>query len=457
MLDEIKALFEERLGRYQATIALEPADRIPIAPGTNYFSEIYSGCTNQEIVYDPQRWLEAEVAFSRAFPEVDVLRSNRLWAPLHDTVGYKLFRLPGRDLPPRTQFQYVEQEYMKADEYRLLLDEPLTFIVERYLPRVLGEFAERGSTRSYLAFLKGGMAYVMQAQIMRQRADYLETQLGLPQPMAGGILAPFDYLADGLRGLNGIMLDIRRQPDNVLAACDAIVPELVSAALAGADPLRRYPIFLPFHKGCFLSPKQFDTFYWPSTKKAMMMLIDAGYVVRAYLEGDWTPHWHHMLELPRGKVVCDIDVEADIARAKADIGHHHCVAGGVPDSLLILGTPSEVRERVKLLCETVGKDGGFIISGGCNIPYDTKPENFRAMIDAILEFGTYDPSVKPKPKVVSGPPPDAEGIIRPYLVFPWEEKRAELGGVLGDADLIRRPWEMLEAKAYHWLWMWSHA
>ena len=48
MADDMKDLFEERLGRYQAAIALEPHDRIPIATGTNYFAEVYSGNTKQE-------------------------------------------------------------------------------------------------------------------------------------------------------------------------------------------------------------------------------------------------------------------------------------------------------------------------------------------------------------------------------------------------------------------------
>ncbi len=47
---------------------------------------------------------------------------------------------------------------MKADEQRMLIDDPVGFRMERYLPRVLGEFAERGSTRSYMAFLESAVA-----------------------------------------------------------------------------------------------------------------------------------------------------------------------------------------------------------------------------------------------------------------------------------------------------------
>ncbi len=86
MSEDVKKLFDERLGRYQAAIALEPTDRIPIASGSNYLAEVYSGNTNQETLYDSDKWLQAELAFCKAFPEIDVLRNNRIWGPLFDTV-----------------------------------------------------------------------------------------------------------------------------------------------------------------------------------------------------------------------------------------------------------------------------------------------------------------------------------------------------------------------------------
>ncbi len=452
MSEATEKLFEERLGRYQAVIALEPTDRIPIAPGSNYLAEVYSGNTNQETVYDPEKWLQAELAFVRAFPEVDVLRNNRIWGPLFDAVGLKTYRLPGRDLAPEEQFQFVEEEYMKADEYDILIRSPLEFLFDRWLPRVIGEYREPGSIRSYLGFLKGGMAQVMGGQIMRNRVAVLQNEMGMPQPMAGFFLAPFDVLADSFRGLTGVMTDCFRQPEKVEAACDVLVNEMANMALVTADPLKRWPIFVPTHKATFMSPEQFDRFYWPSFKRVLEILIGAGHTVRAYLEGDWGRHWHHMLELPRGKVLCDIDNEGDIFKAKKEIGHHQCLAGGIKDSQFILGTPEEMRSHVKLLCETLGKGGGYIIGGGCNFPYTTRPENFRAMIDAVMEFGVYDWHVKPRPK--GAPAGQAPAFPYPRMVTPWEAKRAELGGVKGDEGLIRRPWEMLESMAYVWLWQW---
>ena len=452
MSEEMQKLFDERLGRYQAAIALEPTDRIPVAPGSNYFAETYGGNTNQETIYDPDKWLQGELAFAGAFPEFDVLRDNRIYGPLFDAVDLKTYKLPGRDLSPRDQFQFAESEYMLVDEYDILIHSPMEFLFDRWLPRILGEFGERGSMRSYVAFLKGGMAYMQAGQIMRNRAMVLQDRAGMPQPMAGFFLAPFDVLADAMRGLTGTLMDCYRQPDKVVAACDVLVDEMANLALATADPLKRWPVFVPTHKATFMSPHEFDRFYWPSFRKVLEIVIGAGHTVRAYLEGDWGRHWHHMLELPKGKVLCDIDNEGDIFKAKREIGHHQCLAGGVQDSNLILGSPEKVREQVKYLCETVGKDGGFIVSGGCNVPYTAKPENVRAMAEAVMEYGRYDKSVKPLPR------PAPHGAIHassfPRMVTPWSVKKAEVGGVMGDEDLIGKPWETLESMAYVWLWQW---
>jgi hypothetical protein len=162
-----------------------------------------------------------------------------------------------------------------------------------------------------------------------------------------------------------------------------------------------------------------------------------------------------MLELPKGSVLCDIDNQGDISKAKREIGHHQCLAGGITDSLFILGTPDEMRQQVKLLCETVGKGGGFIVSGGCNFPYTTKPENLRAMIDAVMEYGIYDRSIKPQPREAVQKLVEVRAFEYPKMVTPWKTKKAELGGsVMGDEALIRQPWEMLESMAYTWLWQW---
>lgn len=456
MTDQIKKLFNERLGRYQAAIALEPTDRIPISTTLTAFLAKNSGYTHQQIMYyDPQLLIQAGIDFVKENPELDTLQPLFQWAPSWEVVNRRYYRIPGRDISPNSLHQFVEAEYMKENEYRMLIDDPVGYRINYYFPRVFGEFKERGSIRSYMAFLKAGLVSGVFKAMSREGSERLAREAGMPAAFRGMFVAPFDYLADFYRGLQGITKDMFRQPDNVIEACEALLPDMVNRALFMADPQKQYPIFNPTHKPCFMSPKQFDTFYWPAYKKGIMMLIEAGYKVRVFLEGDWSPHWHHLIEFPKGTLLCDIDNEADIFKAKEVFGHRQCITGGIPNDMLILGTPEDVRARVKLLCETVGKDGGWLPNGGGHIPQDTKPENFRALVDAVMEYGRYTDGPAPMPK----PAPESSGskveLPEARMVTPWDVIKAENEWAIpGDEELIKKHWELFEKMAYNWLISW---
>jgi len=162
---------------------------------------------------------------------------------------------------------------MKADEYRMFIDDLVGYRMDVYFLRLLGEYKDRGSTRSNMAFLKSGMLQGIVGGMNRERTARLANEVGTPVPCVGSFNAPLDYLSNNYRGLNGIMKDMFRQPDNVLEACEAVLLDIVNRALASADPKKQLPIFLANHKPYFLSPKQFDTFYWPSFNNGVMMLI----------------------------------------------------------------------------------------------------------------------------------------------------------------------------------------
>lgn len=65
-----------------------------------------------------------------------------------------------------------------------------------------------------------------------------------------------------------------------------------------------------------------------------------------------------------------------------------CIKGNVPNSLLVTGTPQEVRDYCKKLIDVVGKDGGLIVDAGAVID-EAKPENVKAMTDFTKEYGVY--------------------------------------------------------------------
>ncbi len=56
--------------------------------------------------------------------------------------------------------------------------------------------------------------------------------------------------------------------------------------------------------------------------------------------------------------------------------------------LLMAGTPDEVKAHCKKLIDGVGRDGGYILDA-CSGLDDAKPENVKAMFEAVREYGVY--------------------------------------------------------------------
>ena len=75
-------------------------------------------------------------------------------------------------------------------------------------------------------------------------------------------------------------------------------------------------------------------------------------------------------------------------KAKDILGDTVCLKGNVPLSLLVAGTPDDVKICCKKLIDVVGAGGGFIMDSSTVID-DAKPENVKAMIDYTKEYGVY--------------------------------------------------------------------
>jgi uroporphyrinogen-III decarboxylase len=148
---------------------------------------------------------------------------------------------------------------------------------------------------------------------------------------------------------------------------------------------------MPLHKGTdnFMSPKQFETFYWPTLRKVMMGLIEQGCVPMPFAEG----HYDARLEtikndLPKTSTIWYFE-HTDMARAKKILGGHACIAGNLPATILMTGTPQDVKAHCKKLIETCAPGGGYILTGGAQIDKGD-PANLKAMTEAVREYGVYE-------------------------------------------------------------------
>ena len=133
-----------------------------------------------------------------------------------------------------------------------------------------------------------------------------------------------------------------------------------------------------------MSIKQFEKFYWPGLKKAMLKNIELGFVPMPFCEGAYGNRLEYFLEMPKGKSVAHFDL-TDMFRAKEILKDHVCIMGNVPATLLQVGSPQDVEEYCRKLIEVCGKGGGLILTNGSSTDM-AKPENLKAMMDAPKKY-----------------------------------------------------------------------
>ncbi len=395
---DMEQLYAKRMKRYVTAMRNEKPDMIPIRPFVAEFTAKYAGYTCQEVTHDFEKAFAAARKCAADF-DWDAVVGNMVyvWTGLTEAIGTKYYGVPGIHISPDTGFQYrepsEEEAFMKPEEYDQLIEDPTGFLFNVWLPRISADVAAMGEPSSYrnnLSFLKGGMAMLNYFNAFGTQNKLLRTESGTVSAISGILKAPFDIIADKMRGYLGLVTDVMERPDKVLAACEALMPHLLHVALSGADPDKNVPIGFWMHRGCvpFFSQEHFDKFYWPTLKPIIEEIWAKGHQVLFYAEGDWNAHLNAFAELPDGSIVYHVD-NADIFEAHRAIGHKFCISGGIPNFLLGYGTPEEVRECCKKVIDGVAGNGGYIMDASAIVQDDAKVENIKAMTEFTREYGVY--------------------------------------------------------------------
>jgi len=471
MAEDMEQLYQERLNRYVTAMRNGKPDCVPIRPFAAEFIANYAGLTCQEVTHDFEKAFEATRKCAADFDwDATVGNMVYVWTGLTQAIGLKYYAIPGIHIPPDIGFQYMEPSeenaFMKADEYDQLIHDPNAFLYNVWLPRVSDQVCAMGEPTSYrnnLSFVKGGMAMLHYFMSFGTQSARLRAECGTVSAISGILKAPFDIIADKLRGYLGLTMDMHTQPDKVLAACEALMPHLCNVALSGADPEKNVPVGLWMHRGCvpFVNMDQFHSHYWPTLKPIIEELWAHGHQTLFYAEGDWNAHLDSFAELPDGSIVYHVD-RADILDVHKKLGHKFCISGGMPNFLLAYGTPEEVRAECKRIIDGVAGDGGYIMDASAIMQNDAKVENVKAMTDFAREYGVYSSStapareVKPEPQIerregygMAGRP---QPKTKPGVCIPWEVKEKELPEITGDRDLVRGVWEEIEGFANMYIW-----
>lgn len=406
-------LFEERKERVMDAIQLKVPDRVPIISFGGFFAAKYAGLTFKDAMYDREKTVEASLRYLQDFqPDLgeNPFMFTLLGAQL-ESIGYKRLAWPGHGLDDMSSYQFIEGEIMKASEYDEYLFDPTDFVIRKVWPRVYGAlepFAQLPSLQTvtdymsvsaFVSFADPGMQKALESMVNTGKIvqenfgaamafNQKLVELGFPSILGGAALAPYDYIGDILRGTRGIMVDMRRNPDKLLAMIEKVYPMMLRMGMT-AKQAGLPGVFIPLHKGLdgFMSPDQFKTFYWPTLKRLIEAFIAEDLIPMVLWEGDCESRLDLIGDIPPGKAVYMFE-RTDMFKAKEILGDVVCLYGNVPLTMLVTGSPDDVKEYCKKLIDKVGKGGGFIMAPSTSLD-DARVENVGAMFDVTREYGVY--------------------------------------------------------------------
>ena len=414
MTETPDSLYRMREKRVIDAVELKVPDRVPVTASFAFFPARYCGCTMKEMMYDPDKLWDVHLKTTRDF-EPDIAQNpfpGTCIGPLLDALDYRQMQWPGGQLGPDVPYQFVEGEYMKADEYEHFFSEPMDFMVRKYWPRISGSLKGLESLPPFsncVRYMGLGIFSALTAPEIRSAMEALLNAAKVAEqvgsysrrfatalkeegfPVAGGgvTIAPFDILGDTLRGTKGVMLDMYRRPDVLLKACEKLLPLAVENGVNSAKRSGDRFVFIPLHKGLdgFMSPDQFKKFYWPTLRELMINLINEGFIPSPFWEGNCTSRLEYIKDIPAGKAQYRFEA-TDMMKAKDILRDRVCIRGNVPVSILATGTPDDVRSYCKKLIDYSGKDGGFILDAAAGVT-DAKIENVKAMFEFTRSYGQY--------------------------------------------------------------------
>lgn len=379
---------EERL---EKVIRLERPDRVPVALFIYYYAPFHAGIRTGDFMKNHDTYLHA---MQRVFQDIgpwDIFYNGDSVSKIMYSYAAMMQALwPGIDLPDDVMGQTNEVQYMDIGDYEGIIKSgrfmnDLLFRA-RMLPRFCSEVKGYGFLRLVLTLL-----FEIGRMVRSWRRDFkwFEDQ-GASILMGSVAEMPFDTFSQA-RTIIQFSMDILKHQEKVRDAAVKLSKNFADTMVMASRLLGvpRVQLFCHRSSNNFISPQHFERIAFPSLEIAVNRIIDCGMTPVLHCDGDWLRNLKTLRRLPEKKLIIEFDGFTDMFRAKQEIGDRMCIYGDVPAEKLVLGSPGEVEEYCHKLIEEVGAGGGFILASGCEVPYNAKPENLRAMVQTAVKYGYY--------------------------------------------------------------------
>lgn len=366
-------LYEERLARIQKAVALEPVDKVPLAPCANAYWARAQGITLKEYFSSPEKTCTTNLNAHLELGGVDATQ-NEIFNPyLLSGQWLNKVAVPGKELGDDDMWQMLEKENVTQEDYYKILEigfEPwLTDFLKEKCNDPEGKLVEWG----FYDYLGTAKKRFMDAGIPCI-ADFL-------------LITPFEFLCGG-RSLEAFFVeDLMDEPELVEKVFEKIMEYTIPKYRAMMEAMHPIGVWVGGWRTApeMLNDELWERFVWPYFKAYAELCIECDVIPLFHLDSCWDRKLERFREFPAKKCIMGLDSKTDIRLAKKTVGDMMCILGDVPPALTAYGTPKEIMDYVTKLLDDIGTEG-IIISSGCDIPSDAKKENILAMGEATNNY-----------------------------------------------------------------------
>jgi uroporphyrinogen decarboxylase len=197
----------------------------------------------------------------------------------------------------------------------------------------------------------------------------------------GCILGPFT-LATQLLGLEPTLYLAIDDPPRLAHLMDYATEVVIQFGLAQLRAGAHLPmVFDPSASPAVIPPSFFREFELPRLQRVFQALSEAGAAANwLHIAGPVAPILPYYAKAGVHIANFDYVVGADVAKSRLPAT---CFNGNIKSLLFVEGSPAEVDTEAVNLLRAFGDRRGFILSSGCEIPPEAKPENVAALVKAL--------------------------------------------------------------------------
>ena len=361
-------------------------DRVPITQCVNLVYAI--GHSGMHPVRDQYSLAKMRVAIDKVCADLDT--DVFVVGTSANNVARRITGSKGWVMGSEGFMQHPNVEPMREDEYPKVINDYAAFQAEinlrgnAHLENATPEERELINQRVAVSNKRYNTEWnaIKKDMVEKYQFSTFQHQIG----MSG---CPFDSIPNGLRSFTGVLKDIRRRPDEVLAALRVITDN-------NKKIIDRFPaqdeggrIFMPLHMATFMKQSDFEKFWWPYLTEILQKIDSTGRRYWLYCEDCWDRYMDFLQETPaKGKIAFE---KTNPKLAKEKLGSNHVLSGMFNIENYRVCTPEEAADKTKEFLDIVAPGGNYYFKADKTplVYGDAKMENMQAVLKTVKEYGKY--------------------------------------------------------------------